>query len=81
MPDKSDKAQPPKFNNPRRNQDRSHYGATHRKLRLERLLLFPFCEICKKEFATIAHHIIYPATSVEHYQALCEKCHKQIHNE
>lgn len=80
MPEKPEKAKPINFNSPKRNDNRAHYNSKHRRLRLQRLAIFPICEICQKEFSSIAHHLVYPANDVNSYQALCSACHKKIHS-
>lgn len=68
------------YNKPKANPiDRAHYGTTHRKLRKQRLAMHPICERCQNAYASCAHHLVYPAVSVDQYQALCRKCHDEIH--
>ena len=52
------------------------YGANHQKLREQRLNMFPFCEAkgCQR-FSEEAHHLCYPARSIDDYRALCLVCH------
>lgn len=58
---------------------RRGYDSRHRKLRLEVLALSPVCQICKERFSEHAHHLRYPAASVDDYQALCGRCHMRLH--
>jgi hypothetical protein len=55
------------------------YSAKHRRLRLQRLNMFPICEVCQAAFAIIAHHLRYPSETIEDYRAVCFSCHKEIH--
>jgi hypothetical protein len=59
---------------------RSDYGTQHKKLRELVLANNPFCQKCGVEFACHAHHLVYPATSVTDYLALCTGCHYAEHN-
>lgn len=69
-----------KYTRPKPNPtSREHYGTKHQKLRLQRLAQHPICERCQAAFSTQAHHLVYPARSVDDYQALCEGCHKEEH--
>ncbi len=58
-----------------------HYGATHQHLRRLRLAKYPICERCHEAFAEEAHHLVYPAKSVDDYQAVCKPCHRTITRE
>lgn len=62
-----------------------------RKLREAYLMAHPICEKCHKELATEVHHIVPISTqndplkmkeigfNAENLQALCSKCHDEIH--
>lgn len=58
---------------------RPQYGYQHQQLRKEVLRLHPICMKCLKHFSYHAHHLIPNATTVDHYLALCEQCHIEIH--
>ena len=64
----------PNYNKPPE-QGRHHYGTIHQKLRAQVLAANPVCVICKAAWATDAHHVRYPARSVNDYLAVCETCH------
>jgi hypothetical protein len=55
------------------------YDARHRKLRALRLNAHPLCESCGKQWSTVAHHLVYPAKTVDDYRAVCSGCHNAIH--
>jgi hypothetical protein len=55
------------------------YGAEHRKFRTALLALHPVCQRCNNAWATQAHHLRYPATCLEDYEALCVQCHARQH--
>lgn len=55
------------------------YGQLHRTLRAARLALHPVCEACGKAFAVEAHHVKWPAVTIEDYRCLCVECHRQEH--
>lgn len=83
MPKKMDKAKPlteqPKKEKPSAYQ--RGYDKTHTKLRKELLATFPICQRCNKDFSTDAHHLKYPANSIEDYLAVCQRCHRAIEHE
>ena len=55
------------------------YGSAHREFRRALLALYPLCQRCGQAWSVHAHHLQYPATCLEHYQALCLNCHNEIH--
>ena len=55
------------------------YGAAHRKARVLLLAKYPICQICNKYASSHAHHLVYPALTIDDYQALCPKCHADLH--
>ena len=55
------------------------YGELHRKLRKQLLASNPICCRCANAFAVEAHHKVYPATSVNDYEAICKACHRAVH--
>lgn len=59
---------------------RSDYGTLHRRLREQVLNDNPFCVRCRQRFSEHAHHVHYPATSVDDYEALCRECHFAEHS-
>lgn len=63
------------------NEHRANYGRTHVKMREVLLATFPLCQMQGSNctgWSQEAHHLVYPATRLEDYLALCAACHKEI---
>ena len=62
--------------------DRTHYGTTHQKLRLQVLAMSPLCQYqfegCTG-WSEEADHLVYPARSVDDYRSCCAHCHRIRH--
>lgn len=83
MPNKPKRAKPIKTaESPRRAKTAERgYDRRHVKLRAMLLRLFPICQTCQAAFSQHAHHLRYPAETLNDYASLCEACHQKHHIE
>lgn len=80
MPKKMKTVKKPKsITNNRPTSTQRGYDRGHRSMRQQLLALHPVCQHCNREFSEHAHHLRYPARSLDDYQALCSTCHSRHH--
>ena len=81
MPKKVKVASPhrAKSNKPHATRTERGYGVAHQACRSQILSDHVFCQVCKNDWASEAHHLRYGSDlTVNDYLAVCVPCHRRL---